>query len=80
MNRESFLANYGKEGNSQNFSSADDSRYTVCDAFIAIAATPVGLIPQVIVTPVCEVASYKYKLLMHYSQGVVYLHSPAYVL
>ena len=29
LNRESFLANYGQEGNSQNFSSADDSRYTV---------------------------------------------------
>ena len=29
LNRESFLANYGKEGNSRNFSSADDSRYTV---------------------------------------------------
>ena len=29
FNRESFLANYGKEGNSRNFSSADDSHYTV---------------------------------------------------
>ena len=29
LNRKSFLANYGKEGNLQNFSSTDDSRYTV---------------------------------------------------
>ena len=29
LNRESFLANYGREGNLQNFSSADDSQYTV---------------------------------------------------
>ena len=29
LNCEGFLANYGKEGNSWNFSSADDSRYTV---------------------------------------------------
>ena len=29
LNRESFLMNYSKEGNSRNFSSADDSRYTV---------------------------------------------------
>ena len=29
LNCESFLANYGKEGNSRNFSSADDSHYTV---------------------------------------------------
>ena len=27
--QKSFLANYGKEGNSQNFSYTDDSRYTV---------------------------------------------------
>ena len=29
LNRESFLANYSKEGNLQNFSSVDDSRYMV---------------------------------------------------
>ena len=29
LNRKSFLANYGKEGNSRNFSSTDDSRYMV---------------------------------------------------
>ena len=29
LNRERFLANYGKEGNLRNFSSVDDSQYTV---------------------------------------------------
>ena len=36
LNCQSFLVNYGKEGNSQNFSSADDSRDTVLVIFIML--------------------------------------------
>ena len=36
LNRENFLVNYGQEGKSRNFSSADDSRYTVIMKFVAI--------------------------------------------
>ena len=36
LNCKSFLTNYGKEGNSRNFSSADDSRYTVSQYLIII--------------------------------------------
>ena len=36
LNCENFLANYSKEGNLRNFSSADDSRYTVFPQFLAL--------------------------------------------
>ena len=39
LNRVSFLANYCKEGNSRNFSSADDSRYTVYNYYICISTS-----------------------------------------
>ena len=48
---ESFLANQGKEGNSRNFSSADDSRYTVYYGIVLLLDDYIICIVNPVISP-----------------------------